>query len=49
MWVIQDIVRVHVPMLATLAKTATLAKVCWKRPVPLGQDALYCVGLKFVL
>ena len=46
---IQDVLRVHVPMPATLAKTPTLAEVCWKRPVPLGREGLYFVGLKFVL
>ena len=46
---IQDVLRVHVPMPAALAKTPTLAEVCWKRPVPMGRDALYFVGLKFVL
>ena len=46
---IQDVLRVHVPMLATLAKTPTLAEVCWKRPLPLSQNGLYFVGLKFVL
>ena len=46
---VQDVLRVHVPMPAALAKTPTLAEVCWKRPVPMGRDALYFVGLKFVL
>ena len=50
-WVpdIQDVLRVHVPMPATLAKTPTLAEVRWKRPVPMGGNGLYFVGLKFVL
>ena len=46
---IQDVLRVHVPMPATLATTPTLAEVRWRRPVPLGREGLYFVGLKFVL
>ena len=45
----QEVLRVHVPMPATLAMTPTLAEVCWKQPVPLGREGLYFVGLKFVL
>ena len=46
---IQKVLRVHVPMPATLAKTPTLAEVRWKRQVPLARIGLYFVGLKFVL
>jgi hypothetical protein len=45
----QEVLRVHVPMPVFLAKTPTLAEVCWKRPVPLGREGLYFVGVKFVL
>ena len=45
----QEILRVHVPMSIALSKTPTLAEVCWRRPVPLGREGLYFVGLKFVL
>jgi len=46
---IQDVLRVYVPMPATLAKTPTLAEVCWKRPLPLSSNGLHFVGLRFVL
>jgi PilZ domain-containing protein len=46
---LQEVLRVHVPMEVFLAKTPTLAEVCWKRPVPLGREGLYFVGMKFVL
>lgn len=45
----QEVLRVHVPMPISLAKTPTLAEVCWKRPVPMGREGLYFVGMKFVL
>ncbi len=45
----QEVLRVHVPMPIGLARTPTLAEVCWKQPVPLGGDGLYFVGLRFVL
>jgi hypothetical protein len=45
----QEVLRVHVPMPVFLAKTPTLAEVSWKRAVPLGQNGLYFVGMKFVL
>ena len=46
---IQVVLRVHVPMPVMMAKTPTLAEVRWRRPVPLGWEGLYFVGLKFVL
>ena len=46
---IQVVLRVHVPMPVMVAKTPTLAEVRWRRPVPLGWEGLYFVGLKFVL
>ncbi|HZC67135.1 MAG TPA: PilZ domain-containing protein [Nitrospirales bacterium] len=45
----QEVLRVRVPMPIALSKTSTLAEVCWTRPVPLGQNGLYFVGLRFVL
>jgi len=45
----QEVLRVHVPMPIAPVNTPTLAEVCWKRPVPLGLNGLYFVGVKFVL
>jgi len=45
----QEVLRVHVPMPIAPSETPTLAQVCWMRPLPLGGDGLYFVGLKFVL
>ena len=45
----QEVLRVPVPMPIAMMKTPTLAEVRWKSPVPLGQNGLYIVGVKFVL
>src|SRR5437867_7810709 len=45
----QEVLRVHVPMPIAPSKTPNLAEVRWKSPVPLGQNGLYIVGVKFVL
>ena len=45
----QEVLRVHVPMPIAMIKTPTLAEVRWKRPVPVGLDSLYFVGVRFVL
>jgi len=46
---IDQVLRVEFPVSAAVAGTPTLAEVRWKRPVPLGQNGLYFVGVKFVL
>jgi len=46
---IHQVLRVEFPVPATVAGAPTLAEVRWKRPVPLGQNGLYFVGVKFVL
>ena len=46
---IDQVLRVELPMPAVVAGTPTLAEVRWKRPVPLGRNGLYFVGVKFVL
>ena len=46
---IDQVLRVEFPMPAAVAGTPTLAEVRWKRPVPLGRNGLYFVGVKFVL
>ena len=45
----EEVLRVHVPMPISPVKTPTLAEVRWKRPIPVGWNGLYFVGLKFVL
>jgi len=46
---VQEVLRVHVPMPATLAQTPTLAEVRWVRPLPFTDNGAYFVGLRFLL
>lgn len=46
---IREILKVHVPMPITSAKTPTLAEVCWRRALPFERNGVYVVGLKFLL
>ncbi len=46
---VQEVLRVHVPMPATLTQTPTLAEVRWVRPLPFADNGAYFVGLKFLL
>ncbi len=45
----QEVLRVQVPMPIALAQTPTLAEVRWERPVPMSQNGLYFVGVRFIL
>lgn len=44
-----EVLRLHVPMPVSWAKTPTLAEVRWLRHLPLGWPGPYAVGLQFVL
>ncbi len=46
---IREIVKIHVPMPITSAKTPTLAEVRWQRALPVERNGVYVVGLKFLL
>ena len=46
---VQEVLRVHVPMPATLAQTPTLAEVRWVRPLPFTDNGTYFVGPRFLL
>lgn len=46
---VQEVLRLHVPMPVSWAKTPTLAEVRWVRSLPFGYETIYAVGLQFVL
>jgi hypothetical protein len=46
---VMQVLKVHVPMTIHLTQIPTLAEVAWTRPVPMGQNYLHFVGLRFVL
>ena len=46
---VREVLRLHVPMPVSWAKTPTLAQVRWVRSLPFGYETIYAVGLQFVL
>lgn len=46
---VREVLRLHVPMPVSWAKTPTLAEVRWVRFLPFGGETIYAVGLQFVL
>src|SRR5207248_188584 len=46
---VREVLRLHVPMPASWAKTPTLAEVRWVRSLPFGDETIHAVGLQFVL
>lgn len=46
---VREVLRLHVPMPVSWAKTPTLAEVRWVRLLPFGYETIYAVGLQFVL
>ena len=45
----RDVLRLRIPMVIPLAKTPTLAEVCWIRELPFSPPSLFLVGLRFLL
>ncbi|TLY27561.1 MAG: hypothetical protein E6K63_10560 [Nitrospirae bacterium] len=46
---VREVLRLHVPMPVSWAKTPTLAEVRWVRSLPFRDETIYAVGLQFVL